>query len=123
MTQILASIILAALCAFGPAPAQQDPNDGWKITRDEVSGGVRFVTAVPCNVCSRLIELEISVKSRTIRYCKFTRGCQGNTAAVGRLVEGLTVEQAVSKLDGIDCGGRGTSCPDQLARVLKSLKW
>jgi len=43
----------------------------------------------------------------------------GNTQGVARLVEGMNVDAAIEKLAGIDCGGRGTSCPDQLARALK----
>ena len=46
-------------------------------------------------------------------------GCPGNLQAVPRLVEGLTVEEIVAKLEGIDCAGRGTSCADQLAQAVK----
>lgn len=125
---LIALFLLAAAPAFAATPAevktvQQDDHDGWKITEDKTAGGIRFVTAVPCNVCSKLIEVEIIVKTHVIRHCKFTRGCPGNTLGLCSLLEGLTVEEAVKRLDGIDCGGRGTSCPDQLARVLKSLKW
>ena len=46
----------------------------------------------------------------------------GNTQGVARLVEGMKVDDAIAKLSGIDCGGRGTSCPDQLARALSQYK-
>ena len=67
--------------------------------------------------CSRAIQFEI--KDNVIVACRFIGGCMGNTQGVARLVEGMNVDVAIEKLAGIDCGGRGTSCPDQLARALK----
>ena len=52
----------------------------------------------------------------------FIGGCSGNTQGVSRLIEGMDVDEAIRRIDGIDCGGRGTSCPDQLARALKEYK-
>ena len=49
-------------------------------------------------------------------------GCMGNTQGVARLVEGMAVDEAIARLQGIDCGGRGTSCPDQLAQALIQAK-
>ena len=46
-------------------------------------------------------------------------GCNGNTQGVARLVEGMDVNEAISRMKGIDCNGRGTSCPDQLAKALE----
>lgn len=46
-------------------------------------------------------------------------GCMGNTQGVAALVEGMEVEEVIKRLKGIDCGGRGTSCPDQLAKALE----
>ena len=46
-------------------------------------------------------------------------GCMGNTQGVARLVEGMDVNEAISRMKGIDCNGRGTSCPDQLAKALE----
>ena len=73
-------------------------------------------TYIPRGVCSRMIELEI--EDDTIIDCKFLGGCSGNTQGVARLVKGMDVYDAIDKLEGIDCGGRGTSCPDQLAKAL-----
>ena len=67
--------------------------------------------------CSTQIDLEI--RDGVITYCKFTRGCTGNTQGVAALVKGMKVEEAISRLKGIQCGMRGTSCPDQLARALE----
>lgn len=73
-------------------------------------------TYIPRGVCSRMIEIEI--EDDTIIDCKFLGGCSGNTQGVARLVKGMDVYDAIDKLEGIDCGGRGTSCPDQLAKAL-----
>ena len=50
---------------------------------------------------------------------RFIGGCDGNTQGVSRLVEGMEVNEAIKRLEGIDCRGRGTSCPDQLSMALK----
>lgn len=70
--------------------------------------------------CSRAIQFE--VENNIITSCRFVGGCMGNTQGVARLVEGMSVDAAIAKLAGIDCGGRGTSCPDQLARALSQYK-
>jgi uncharacterized protein (TIGR03905 family) len=49
------------------------------------------------------------------------KGCNGNTRGLARLCEGRKVQDVIELLEGIDCKGRGTSCPDQLARALKEL--
>lgn len=68
-------------------------------------------------VCSRQITIEIT--NGIIDSVKFLGGCHGNTQGISALVKGMKVEDAISRLEGIDCGGRGTSCPDQLAKALK----
>ena len=68
-------------------------------------------------VCSRAIDFEI--ENGVITECKFTGGCSGNTQGVAALVIGMKVDEAISRLKGIKCGARGTSCPDQLARALE----
>lgn len=68
-------------------------------------------------VCSTEIHFEI--ENDTISNIEFVRGCPGNTMGVSALIKGMKVEDAVSKLKGIDCRGRGTSCPDQLAKALE----
>lgn len=67
--------------------------------------------------CSRSIVVEI--EDGVIRSCKFVGGCAGNTQGVAALVKGMRVEDAIERLSGIQCGFRGTSCPDQLSRALR----
>ena len=55
-----------------------------------------------------------------VRNVKYIGGCNGNLQGIGRLVEGLPVEEVVEKLKGIRCGFKSTSCPDQLARAIES---
>ncbi len=71
----------------------------------------------PSGVCSSLIEVELDGK--IIKKVVFTGGCNGNTQGVSRLVEGMDAEEAIQKLEGIRCGYKPTSCPDQLAKALK----
>lgn len=93
----------------------------FQIARDETIGGVRFITAVPSGlVCSSLISFEIHADG-TIHNLSYERGCHGNLQAVGRLVEGKPAAEIAAILDGVDCHGRGTSCTDQLSRILSSL--
>jgi uncharacterized protein (TIGR03905 family) len=75
---------------------------------------------VPRGVCSRLIEMEI--EDNTIRDVRFMGGCHGNLQGISALVKGMDVDEAIKKLEGINCSGRGTSCPDQLAKALKAAK-
>ena len=67
--------------------------------------------------CSRAIQFEVD--GDTIQSVQFVGGCDGNTQGVAALVKGMKVEDAIARLEGIDCRGRGTSCPDQLAKALK----
>ncbi|MBE5921234.1 MAG: TIGR03905 family TSCPD domain-containing protein [Lachnospiraceae bacterium] len=69
-------------------------------------------------VCSRQINFEVA-EDGTICTVNFMGGCNGNTQGVARLVEGMNINDAIVRLEGIDCNGRGTSCPDQLARAFK----
>ena len=70
--------------------------------------------------CSSAINLE--VEGDIIKSVSFTGGCNGNLQCISRLVEGMKVEVAISRLKGIRCGFKNTSCPDQLARALESLE-
>ena len=70
--------------------------------------------------CSSAINLE--VEGDIIKSVSFTGGCIGNLQVISRLVEGMKVEDAISRLKGIRCGFKNTSCPDQLARALESLE-
>ena len=67
--------------------------------------------------CSSAINLE--VEGDIIKSVSFTGGCNGNLQGISRLVEGMKVEDAISRLKGIRCGFKNTSCPDQLAKALK----
>ena len=68
-------------------------------------------------VCST--RMVIDVEDDTIQSVKIFNGCDGNLQGISRLVEGMKVTDAISKLEGIRCGGKATSCPDQLAQALK----
>ena len=71
-------------------------------------------------VCSRAIELEL--ENGIVKEVVFIGGCRGNTQGVAALIRGMDAREAVERIKGIDCGGKGTSCPDQLARALKAYK-
>ena len=70
--------------------------------------------------CSMAIEFE--VEDDKIKSCEFYGGCPGNTQGVARLVTGRNIDDVISMLEGIPCGKRTTSCPDQLAKALKVYK-
>ena len=73
----------------------------------------------PRGTCSRLIKLDVDTETDTIRSVEFVGGCSGNTQGVARLVQGMKVEDAIERMEGIQCGPRPTSCPDQLAKALR----
>ena len=68
-------------------------------------------------VCSQLINVE--VENNIVTSVEFVGGCNGNTQGVAALVEGMDVHEASRRLEGIHCGPRPTSCPDQLSKALK----
>ncbi|MCI8266524.1 MAG: TIGR03905 family TSCPD domain-containing protein [Lachnospiraceae bacterium] len=70
--------------------------------------------------CSQLIDLEI--EGDVIQSVAFTGGCNGNLKGISALVAGMKLDEAISKLKGIQCGHKTTSCPDQLARALEQYK-
>lgn len=74
---------------------------------------------IPRGVCSR--KIIIDVEDDKVLDVKFVGGCNGNLKGIGALVKGMTVAEVISRLEGIDCNMKGTSCPDQLAMALKSL--
>lgn len=95
--------------------------DDYKIISDKVEDGVRYIVAAPsAKVCSK--QIDIQIKDGIIQSVVYTRGCEGNAKGIGALIKDMTVEDAIRRLDGITCGKRGTSCPDQLAKVLKALE-
>ncbi|MCQ2111161.1 MAG: TIGR03905 family TSCPD domain-containing protein [Bacteroidaceae bacterium] len=88
-----------------------------EIIVDETVGSSRHIVVRNCaSVCSKAIELVVT--DGKVESVRFMGGCNGNTQGVAALVAGMPVDEAVRRLKGINCGGRGTSCPDQLARAL-----
>lgn len=74
----------------------------------------------PKGVCS--MKMNIEVENDIIKEVEIIGGCAGNTQGVSVLVAGMNIDEAIKKLKGIDCRGRGTSCPDQLAIALEQIK-
>ena len=70
-------------------------------------------------VCSQMIDIEMD--GDIVKSVSFTGGCHGNLQGIGKLVEGMKKEDVIAKLEGIRCGYKATSCPDQLAQALKTL--
>lgn len=70
-------------------------------------------------VCSQMIDIEMD--GDIVKSVSFYGGCHGNLQGIGKLVEGMKKEDVIAKLEGIRCGYKATSCPDQLAQALKSL--
>lgn len=71
-------------------------------------------------VCSRSIDIE--VEDNIVKNVSFFGGCNGNLKGIGELVKGMSVDDVISRLDGIKCGFKNTSCPAQLAEALKQYK-
>ena len=70
--------------------------------------------------CSTLIEVE--VENDVVKEVRYTGGCNGNLRGISALVKGMKVEDVIARLEGIQCGNKATSCPDQLCKALRSLK-
>lgn len=80
---------------------------------------MKFVFNTNGKVCAQSIEVE--VENSQIKQVRFHGGCPGNHAGIERLVAGMQVDEVIRRLSGIRCGGRPTSCPDQLACALKEI--
>ena len=76
-------------------------------------------TFTPKGVCSR--QMDFDIEDGKIKNLVVTGGCNGNLKGIAALVEGQDIETVKKKLKGINCNGRGTSCPDQLAKALEEL--
>lgn len=123
-------IALAALLLSFAASAQEQRVstvmeqvvvDDYKIVSDKVENGIRYVVATPSTkVCSN--QIDIQIKGDIIQSVVYTRGCDGNAKGIGALIKGMSIDEAIKRLDGITCGKRPTSCPDQLAKILNELK-
>lgn len=68
-------------------------------------------------VCSQMINFDI--EDNKVKNVEFIGGCNGNQQGIARLIEGMDVDEAISRIEGIRCGFKSTSCPDQLALALK----
>lgn len=73
----------------------------------------------PKGVCSQKITFD--VEDGKVKNVKFLGGCNGNLQGIASLVEGMPVEEVIKKLEGIKCGYKDTSCPDQLAKALEEI--
>jgi uncharacterized protein (TIGR03905 family) len=73
-----------------------------------------------CGTCSRLITIDVDADG-IIRNLAFEGGCNGNLQGISALVKGMKPEEAISRLKGIRCGFKPTSCPDQLAHALEEM--
>lgn len=71
----------------------------------------------PKGVCSQSINFDI--EDNKVKNVSFVGGCSGNLQGISRLIEGMDVNEAISRIEGIRCGFKSTSCPDQLAKALK----
>ncbi len=80
----------------------------------------RELTYRPVGVCAR--EMRITVTDGVIDNIAILGGCDGNLKGIASLVRGMSAEEAASRLEGITCGGKPTSCPDQIARALRQMK-
>ncbi|MBP0976925.1 MAG: TIGR03905 family TSCPD domain-containing protein [Oscillospiraceae bacterium] len=76
------------------------------------------VNFTPKGVCAR--NMSFDIEDGVIRNLKVTGGCNGNLKGIASLVEGMKIEDVAAKLEGIDCNGKGTSCPDQLAKAVRA---
>ncbi len=74
-------------------------------------------TFQPRGVCSSRMDFELS--GDTIESLKVTGGCNGNLKGIASLLQGMKIDDVIERLDGVQCGMKGTSCPDQIARALK----
>ena len=87
---------------------------------DTTVDGIRSTSFATCGItCSTQINLQ--TEGDTIRRVEIVKGCDGNTKGLARLCEGRKIQAVIDMLEGINCKGRGTSCPDQLAKALKEL--
>ena len=68
-------------------------------------------------VCSQAIAIEL--EGDVVKSVQFMGGCQGNTQGISMLVRGMKADDVIARLEGIRCGGKNTSCPDQLAQALR----
>lgn len=88
----------------------------------KLTGGIRLETYTykTIGTCSK--EINITIEDGILTHVSFKSGCNGNLQGISRLVEGMPVDEVIEKLSGINCNGKGTSCPDQLSKALMEMK-
>ncbi len=74
----------------------------------------------PRGVCSQM--MAISTEGDKVTGLKVMGGCSGNLQGIAKLVEGMPIDEVITRLEGVRCGFKSTSCPDQLAQALKQIK-
>lgn len=74
----------------------------------------------PSGVCAK--EISFDVVDNKVRNLNFINGCPGNLIGLSKLIDGMDIDEAIEKLKGIDCRGKGTSCPDQLSKALEEYR-
>ena len=82
--------------------------------------GFEVIQYQPQGVCARM--MQITVKDEIIQNVEVIGGCAGNLSGIGKLVKGMNINDVISRLQGIPCGNKRTSCPDQLAQCLIQYK-
>ena len=78
------------------------------------------ITYRPRGTCSQLMEIE--TEGNIVKSLRVTGGCDGNLKGIAKLIEGMEIDEVISRLEGIRCGRKPTSCPDQLAQALKKAR-
>lgn len=78
------------------------------------------ITYPTCGTCSKFIDVEVD-DNNVIQDVVFVGGCHGNLQGIRTLVKGMKAEEVISRVEGIRCGTKPTSCPDQLAKALKKV--
>jgi uncharacterized protein (TIGR03905 family) len=81
---------------------------------------MEHLTYTPKGVCSR--QMDIDYEDNKIVSVKVTGGCNGNLKGIGSLLVGMDINEAIKRLEGITCGMKPTSCPDQIAQALKTIQ-
>ncbi len=79
---------------------------------------MQTISYTPKGVCSR--HMEIDVEDGVIQAVRVVGGCSGNLQGISSLLVGMTTDEAIRRMEGIRCGVKPTSCPDQLSKALKS---
>lgn len=79
---------------------------------------MQTIKYTPKGVCARAIEID--VEDGIVQELRVVGGCNGNLSGIARLIKGMKAEEVAARLEGTTCGFKGTSCPDQIAKALKS---